>query len=94
MVAVVVVQLNDSGGNVELEFKDVFTKCLAMTNQANSTIVIPRTVSRQIFQDSIEYEDAGQHYSFNEFIPSLDCGVPKESILSAFPFNIFICDLC
>ena len=49
MVSVVAAQLNDIHGDAASEFQNVFTKCQAMVALADTTIVVPRTLSQQNF---------------------------------------------
>ena len=73
MVSVVVAQLNDICGDAASEFQNTFTKCQAMVASADTTITVPRTVSRQTLQDNVEHENAEQYYHCTVFIPFLDC---------------------
>ena len=62
MVSVVAAQLNDIRVDAASKFQNVFTKCQAMTALADTTITVPRTVSRQNFRDNVEHENAEQYY--------------------------------
>ena len=44
-----------------------------MTASADTTIIVPRTVSWQAFWDNVEHENAEQDYRRTVFIPLLDC---------------------
>ena len=58
MVSVVAAQLNDIRDDAASEFQNVFTKCQAMAALADTTITVPRTVSRQNLRDNVEHENA------------------------------------
>ena len=47
MVSAVAAQLNDIRGDAASEFQNVFTKCQPMATLADTSIIVPRTVSRQ-----------------------------------------------
>ena len=72
MVSVVAAQLNDIRDDAASEFQNVFTKCQAMAALADTTITVPRTVSRQNLRDNVEHENAEQYYRRTVFIPFLD----------------------
>ena len=40
---------------------------------AETTITVPRTVSRQTLRDNVEHENAEKHYRRTIFFPFLDC---------------------
>ena len=77
MVSAVAAQLNDIHGDAASEFQNVFTKCQAMATLADTTIIVPRTVSRQNLWDNVEHENAEQYYCRTVFIPFLDCLVQQ-----------------
>ena len=77
MVSVVAAQLNDIRDDAASEFQNVFTKCQAMAALADTTITVPRTVSRQNLRDNVEHENAEQYYRRTVFIPFLDCLVQQ-----------------
>ena len=77
MVSVVAAQLNDIRDDAASEFQNVFTKCQAMAALADTTITVPRTVSRQNLQDKVEHENAEQYYRRTVFISFLDCLVQQ-----------------
>ena len=77
MVSVVAAQLNDIRDDAASEFQNVFTKCQAMAALADTTITVPRTVSRQNLRDNVEHENAEQNYRRTLFIPFLDCLVQQ-----------------
>ena len=43
-----------------------------MAASADTTITVPRTVSRQTLRDNVEHENAEQYYRRTVFIPFLD----------------------
>ena len=43
-----------------------------MAASADTTITVPRTVSRQTLRDNVEHENAEQYYHRTVFIPFLD----------------------
>ena len=47
MVSIVTAQLNDIRDNASSEFQNIFTKCQVMADSADTTITVPKTVSRQ-----------------------------------------------
>ena len=77
MVSVVAAQLNDIRDDAASEFQNVFTKSQAMAALADTTITVPRTVSRQNLQDKVELENAEQYYRRTVFISFLDCLVQQ-----------------
>ena len=77
MSSVVAAQLNDIRDDAASEFQNVFTKCQDMTSLADTTITVPRTVSRQNLRDNVEHENAEQYYRRTVFIPFLDCLVQQ-----------------
>ena len=79
MVSVVAAQLNDIRDDAASEFQNIFTKCHAMAASADTTITVPRVVSRQTLQGNVEQENAEQYYRRTVFIPLLDCLVQQLS---------------
>ena len=77
MVSVVAAQLNDIRDNAASDFQSVFRNCQAMAALADTTITVPRTVSRQNLRDNVEHENAEQNYRRTLFIPFLDCLVQQ-----------------
>ena len=61
MVSVVAAQLNDIRDNAASDFQSVFRNCQAMAALADTTITVPRTVSRQNLRDNVEHENAEQY---------------------------------
>ena len=79
MVSVVAAQLNNIRDDAASEFQNMFTKCQAMAASADTTITIPRTVSRQTLRDNVEHENAEQYGHRTVFIPFLDCLVQQPN---------------
>ena len=48
-----------------------------MAASEDTTVTVPRTVSRQTLQDNVEHENAEQHYCRTVFILLLDCLVQE-----------------
>ena len=48
-----------------------------MAASEDTTITVPRTVSRQTLRDNVEHENAEQHYCCIVFILLLDCLVQQ-----------------
>ena len=53
VVFVVAVQLNDIRNDAASEFQNVYKKCQAMAALADTTVTIPRTVSRQNLREML-----------------------------------------
>ena len=77
IVYVVAAQLNDIHDDAASECQNVFAKCQAIAVLADTTITIPRTVTRQNLQDNVEHDNAEQYYPRTVFIPFLDCLVQQ-----------------
>ena len=77
MVSVIAAELNDIRNDDASEFQNILTKCQSMAASADTTIIVPRTVSLQTLQDNVAHENAEQYYPPTVFIEFLDCFVEQ-----------------
>ena len=77
MVSVVAAQLNDIRDDAASDFQNIFTKWQAMATSADTTITVPRKVSRKTLRGNVEHENAEQYYRRALFILFLDCLVQQ-----------------
>ena len=103
MVSVVAAHLNDIRDDAASEFQNIFTKCQAMAPSADTTITVPRTVSRNTLRDNFKHDNAEQYYHRTVFIPFLDClvqqlndrfqGRTKDAIKDMYPIQSNLSDV-
>ena len=72
MASAVAAQLNDIRDDAASEFQNTFTKCRAMAASADTTITVPRALSRQTLQGNVERENAEQYYRCTVLILFID----------------------